>query len=85
MSDTELWWLTLGLGLVVALVAWILLHILYRAVIRIDENVRSAWETATRLAANTATTWMLATTPKKVNSLTEELERHDRFLSGDKP
>lgn len=82
MSDTELWWLTLGLGLVVAVVAWILLHILYRAVKRIDENVRSAWETATRLAANTATTWMLAATPEAVERLDEELERHDRFLSG---
>lgn len=82
MSDTELWWLTLILGLVVAVVAWILLHILFRAVKRIDRNVRGAWDTATRLAANTATTWMLAATPKAVRSLGQELERHDRFVSG---
>lgn len=82
MSDTELWWLTLGLGLVVAVVAWILLHILYLSVKRIDENVRSAWETATRLAANTATTWLLAATPKTAEALGEELEAHERFLSG---
>lgn len=80
MSDTELWWLTLGL--VVAVVAWILLHVLYLSVKRIDENVRSAWETATRLAANTATTWLLAVTPKAVEALGEELEAHARFLSG---
>ncbi|MBW3667013.1 MAG: hypothetical protein KY394_05390 [Actinobacteria bacterium] len=82
MTDTELWWLTLGLGLVVAVVAWILLHILYRAVKRIDENVSSAWQTATELAANTATTWMLAAAPKAVAELDEELQRHHRFLSG---
>lgn len=64
MSDTELWWSTLDVGLVVAVVTWALLHVLYVPVKRIDQNVRSAWETATCLAANTATTWLLAATPK---------------------
>lgn len=83
MTDTELWWLALVLGLVVAVVAWLLLHVLYRSVDRIDRNVRSTWETATTLAANTATTWMLAETPKAVLSLGEELEAHRRLLGGD--
>lgn len=81
MTDTQLWWLTLGLGLVVAVVAWVLLQILYVSVKRIDRNVRSAWETATRLAANTATTWMLGETPSAVQALSQELAEHDRLLS----
>jgi hypothetical protein len=82
VSDTEFWWLTLGLGLVVAVVAWILLQVLYTSVKRIDSNVREAWETATRVAANPATTWMLASTPEAVGTLGEELQEHDRFISG---
>ncbi len=82
MNDTELWWLTLGLGLVVAVVAWILLHMLYVSVKRIDSNVRGAWETATRVAANTATTWILASSPEAVRALGEELQEHDRLVSG---
>ena len=81
MSDTELWWLTLGLGLVVAVVAWILLHMLYVSVKRIDTNVRRVWETATRVAANTATTWILASTPEAVRTLGKELQEHDRLVS----
>ena len=81
MSDTELWRLALGLGLVVALVAWILLHMLYVSVKRIDSNVRSAWEAATRVAANTATTWMLASTSEAVRALGEELQEHDQLVS----
>ncbi len=82
MSDTELWWLTLGLGLAVAVVTWILLHMLYISVKRIDRNVRGVWETATRLAANTATTWILAATPDAVSTLAKELQQHERLISG---
>lgn len=82
MSETTLWWITLAIGLAVALIAWALLHILYRAVVRIENNVRAAWETATRVAANTATTWMLAASPEAVSDLAAEAVIHDRFLSG---
>lgn len=81
MTDSQLWWLTLGIGLVVAVVAWVLLQLLYVSVKRIDRNVRDAWETATRLAANTATTWMLTATPAAVEGLSHELAEHDRLLS----
>ena len=82
MSNTEFWWLALGLGLVVAVVAWTLLHILYVSVKRIDRNVRGVWETATRVAANTSTTWILASTPEAVSTLGKELAEHDRLVSG---
>lgn len=82
MTDTELWWLALGLGLVVSVVAWILLHMLYLSVKRIDRNIQGVWESATRVAANTATTWILASTPETVSRLGKELAEHDRLVSG---
>lgn len=85
MSTTELWWITLGVGLVVAIVAWALLHVLYRAVMRIERNLGATWDTATGVAANTATTWMLAGSPRAVSNLAEEAVAHDRFLSGGSP
>lgn len=82
MSDQTLWWITLGVGLVVALVAVGLLQWLYVSVRRIDREVRTLWETATLVAANTATTWILAETPEHVQELKEEALRHQSFLSG---
>ncbi len=81
MEDTTLWWITLGVGLVVAAVAVVLLQALYVSVRRIDEEVAALWESATRVASNTATTWMLAGTPDAAGQLAEEALRHDRFLS----
>lgn len=80
MSDVTLWWISLGLGLVVALVAVALLQWLYVSVRRIDREVRAVWEAATRVAANTATTWMLAGTPELVRALREEALRHAGFV-----
>ncbi|MDP8958859.1 MAG: hypothetical protein M3N51_06590 [Actinomycetota bacterium] len=81
MTDTTLWWIALGLGLVVALVAVALLQTLLRAVGQIEREVQAAWEAGTRVAANTATTWMLGQTPQAVAELKEEALRHDAFLS----
>ena len=81
METTALWWISLGVGLVVALVTLGLLHALLTAVRRVDGEVRSLWETATRVAANTATTWLLAQTPDFVGELKQEALRHDDFVS----
>ena len=66
-----LWWVTLGAGLVVAVVVTILLQILLVSVIKVERNVKRLWETATTLARNTATTWLLA----EVAQTVEEIER----------
>ena len=75
-----MWWLTLGLGLVVALIAVILLQIFYRLVRRIEAGSEAIWETGKKVARNTATTWMLHQTTVRLDGLTEEALRHDAFL-----
>lgn len=80
MSNNTLWWITLGVGLVVAIVAVVLLQIFLNQVRKIERGSLDVWETATTVARNTATTWMLAQTPVRLDRLTEEALRHDAFL-----
>lgn len=80
MSTNALWWLTLGLGLAVALIAVVLLQIFYRLVRRIEAGSEAIWETGKKVARNTATTWMLHQTTVRLDSLTDEALRHDAFL-----
>lgn len=75
------WWITLGMGLVVEIAVIVLLSLLVSFVHDIDRNVRDAWETATRLAANTATTWMLQQTGVRTDDLLNEVERHNELLA----
>ena len=83
MTTNELWWITLGIGLVVAIVAVILLQMLLIAIRRIDEGVANVWTMAKQVAANTATTWMLGQTPRVAADIKEEALRHDALLSRD--
>jgi hypothetical protein len=80
MSTNALWWLSLGLGLVVALVAVVLLELFYRQVRRIELGSEAIWETGKQVARNTATTWMLHQTTVRLDGLTEEALRHDALL-----
>lgn len=80
MSTHALWWLTLGLGLVVALIAVALLQIMYRKVRRIEAGAEAIWETGKQVARNTATTWMLHQTTVRLDAFTEEALEHDAFL-----
>lgn len=75
------WWITLGLGAVVIAVVIVLLSLLIALVDDIDQNVQDLWDTATRLAANTATTWMLGQTGDLTEDLGEEVEAHLDLLS----
>jgi hypothetical protein len=70
------WWVTLGLGAVVISAVILLLSLLVTFVDDIDKNVREAWDTATRLAQNTATTWMLNQTASLSNDLRNEVRQH---------
>jgi hypothetical protein len=76
-----IWWVTLGLGAVVALVVLALLHLLRRAVARIERNAEVLWQTATTVARNTATTWLLEETAETVEEIKKEALRHDALLS----
>lgn len=81
MTTEGWWWLTLGIGLVVAIVVVVLLHTLYRAVRRIDENVLAVWMMGKQVAQNTATTWLLGQTPRIAGEIKEEAIKHAEFLA----
>jgi len=70
------WWVTLGLGAVVISAVILLLSLLVTFVDDIDKNVRELWDTATRVAQNTATTWMLNQTGTLTGELRSEVREH---------
>ncbi len=79
MTET-LWWITLGIGAVVAVAVIAMLHTLLEAVRRIDENVLGVWIMGKRVARNTATTWLLGQTPRIASEIREEALKHAAFL-----
>jgi hypothetical protein len=80
-EHVTVWWVTLGLGLVVIIAVIVLLSMLVALVKDVDVNVREVWDTATRVAANTATTWMLQQTATRAEDLGNEVQRHIDLLS----
>lgn len=81
MTDNAAWWITLGVGLVVAVVAVVLLQIFLNKVRRVERGAEAIWDSATPVARNTATTWMLTQTTVRLDKLTEEALRHDALLT----
>ena len=75
------WWITLGMGAVVIVAVIVLLSLLVSFVDDIDRNLKDVWDTATRLAANTATTWMLQQSATRVEELGTEVNRHAELLA----
>ena len=81
MSTNTAWWLTLGLGLVAAVVTVALLETFYRKVRAVEVGTLAIWDMGKEVARNTATTWMLSQTPERLDRLTEEALRHDALLT----
>jgi hypothetical protein len=81
MSDNAYWFLALGLGLVVAGVAVVLLEQLLRQVLRVERGAALVWQAGKEVARNTATTWLLPETSKRLDLLTEEAGRHADLLT----
>jgi hypothetical protein len=75
------WSITLGLGAVVISAVILLLFLLVQFVKDIDRNVREVWEVATRVAQNTATTWMLTQATSLTGDLRDEVRRHADLLN----
>ncbi len=75
------WWITLGMGAVVIIAVIVLLSLLVSFVDDIDRNLKDVWDTATRLAANTATSWMLQQTVSRTEELGAEVDRHVELLT----
>jgi hypothetical protein len=76
-----MWWIAIGMGFVVVLVVIVLLSLLIGFVTDIDRNVKSLWNMATRVARNTATTWMLQQTATATAALRDETARHAQALT----
>jgi hypothetical protein len=81
MSDEGYWFLALGLGLVVAVVAVVLLEAFLRQVHRIERGAGLVWTAGKEVAANTSTTWLLAETSVRLDALTDEAMQHVELLS----
>ena len=81
-TNQTLWWVTLGVGLVVALVVWGLLEMLRRSVLEVERAVDDVWTMGKRLAQNTATTHTLSTTKERGVELLEELGQHRAAAGG---
>ncbi len=85
MSTEAYWWIALGLGLVVAIVAVVLLELFLRQIHRIERGAGLVWEAGKQVAANTASTWLLDKTADRLDLLTEEAGRHVQLLSPPAP
>lgn len=83
MSDTGYWWLALGLGLIVAVVAIVVLQIFLIQVHRIERGAGEVWQAGKEVARNTATTWLLNETSSRLDELIDEAGRHKRLLRGE--
>jgi len=75
-SNQTAWWITLAVGLVVALVVWGLLELLRRTVNQVERGVEDVWTMGKRGAQNTATTHTLPVTKARGVELLEELQEH---------
>lgn len=83
MSDTAYWFIALGLGLVVALVAVALLQTFLQQVWRIERGAAQVWQAGKQVASNTSATWLLPATSGRLDQLIAEAGRHEQFLRGD--
>jgi len=81
-TNQTLWWITLAVGLVVAVVVWVLLERLRRAVVEVDRGVDVLWTMGKRVAQNTSTSYLLQTTKERDVELVEELDEHAAAAGG---
>lgn len=79
-SHVLFWWIALGMGAVVNVVVIVLLSMLVALVDDIDRNAAKLWQTATRVARNTATTWALKQTAVAAGVLRDEVSLHEQLL-----
>jgi len=75
-TNQTAWWISLGVGLVVALVVWGLLEALRRTVAEVERAVDDVWTVGKRVAQNTSTSYLMGTTLERGGELLGELEQH---------
>jgi predicted permease len=75
-----MWWVTVGMGLVVCLVVIVLLSLLWAFVQDIDKGVSNILDTAGGIAGNTSKIPALGQTAELAGVLRDELGRHAATL-----
>jgi hypothetical protein len=81
VSNNTLWAISLGIGLVAALVVAYLLTVLVRSVIDIDRSVGSLLEVAGKVAGNTSSIPQLEATAPVLGQIVDEALVQDRYMS----
>lgn len=79
-AHITMWWVTLGIGLVVSLVVIVLLSLLVAFVNDIGRNVGGILDTAGGIAGNTSKIPALGETAELTGVLRDELGRHAAVL-----
>lgn len=79
-GERNFFYIGLGIGAVVVLVVIALLSLLLSIVVDIDDRVEGVWESAKRLAANTATSWQIRETAQTLRTLKQEAQAHNWML-----
>jgi hypothetical protein len=81
VSGNGLWAISLGIGLVAALVVAFLLIVLVRSVDHIDRSVGGLLEVAGKVAVNTAHIPQLEATAPVLGQIVEEAVVQDRYMN----
>jgi hypothetical protein len=81
VSNNGLWGISLGIGLVAALVVAFLLVVLVRSVDDIDRSVGGLLEVAGKVAGNTANIPQLEATAPVLGLIVEEAVVQDRYMN----
>jgi hypothetical protein len=80
ISNNGLWAVSLGIGLVAALVVAYLLTVLVRTVTDIDRSVESLLEVAGKVAGNTSNIPQLEATAPVLAQIVDEAVVQDRYM-----
>jgi hypothetical protein len=81
MSANAVWWLSLGIGLVAALIVAFLLTVLVRAVRDIETSVGGLLDVAGKVAANTVNIPQLEATAPVLGLIVEEAVVQDGYMN----
>jgi hypothetical protein len=81
ISNNGLWAVSLGIGLVAALVVAYLLTVLVRSVIDIDRSVAGLLEVAGKVAGNTSNIPQLEATAPVLGQIVDEAVVQDRYMN----
>ena len=81
ISNNGLWAVSLGIGLVAALVVAALLYILVRTVDDIDRSVAGLLDVAGKVAGNTANIPQLQATAPVLGQIVDEAVVQDRYMN----